>query len=105
MNRRGFIASLPFLPAAVKAALAPGIRQWTVILERPAEHLIVQNFATPFPIWFQTKRTTRCVSAEYLEAVAICMNPAGSAPWIDAHRSRARRKLSRQLETPAPNLP
>lgn len=51
MTRRAFLASLPFVPAAVKAVVAAPARPkcWTIELERPPRHLIIKNFSTPYP--------------------------------------------------------
>jgi hypothetical protein len=100
MNRRTFLASLPFLPSAAKAAVQPAPELYKCVIEYNTK--TYRLLSVP---WLQTSRVSRCVSDEYLDAVDLSMNPRGSPPWIDAHRRRARRKLNRQLAMPAPNLP
>lgn len=107
MNRRSFIASIPFLPSAAKAlADAPN--------GAPGAKILGLDGALPIDAWMQTKRVSFVTSVAYTEEITrICTNNPKS--WICSHasrdeivgaaRQRARARLDRQLAVPTPKLP
>lgn len=115
MNRRSFIASIPFLPSAAKAVLTPAVAlapsylgnneiQWLYRKEPYDPTWLAKQPIT----WLQTTRTTRCVSMEYEDALDKIR---GGCPvilrrnWHERRRVRFKENLARQLATPAPKLP
>jgi hypothetical protein len=72
MNRRAFLASLPFLPSALKAAAKP-IRftstKWSVRVDAPERRVV----------WMQAKRISSYTSPAYERAIAAAC-PSGQLP-------------------------
>jgi hypothetical protein len=103
MNRRGFLASLPFLPAAAKAALAPAPELYRCVITPNVK--TYQLLSVP---WYQMKRVSAFYTLEYEDKLDEIFekDPIVRRRNFSARRVvRFRESLARQLAMPAPNLP
>lgn len=104
MNRRSFIAAIPFLPAAVKAALcaklpAPEADLWKCVITPN-----VTSYRLLSVPWIQMSRTTACYSMSYLDTLDIVMGtpePERKKAWHDRRKDRCRQSIA-YLKTQRP---
>lgn len=108
MNRRTFLLSLPFVPAAAYAAA----RSLPIDgVEPGCEALLEQSRrigSITDAVWLTTTRKTGAYSLEYLDALDAIFEPdpvVRSRNWHERRRTRFRESLARQLAMPAPRLP